>query len=80
MVLLSNLIDLLVALLFVIVALVMLLHKVLWPLLEKPLYALQRTGIVGRRKLLVTIGFMFLSSASGLSFEHLKKILEQLSG
>jgi len=79
-VMLSNCVDVAVAGIFVIVALLMLAHKLLWPMLENPLYALQRTGIIGRRRLLVTVGFTLVTLSTGLTLDRVQKILEALSG
>jgi hypothetical protein len=76
----SNLVDLLVSLLFVLAALLLLAHRLVWPLLENPVYTLQRIGVIGRRKLLVSVGFMMLAFATGVTFERLQKLFDSLSG
>jgi hypothetical protein len=51
-----NEIDVLVALIFVFLALLMLCHRLFWPIINRPLYSLQAIGIARRRKLLYTVG------------------------
>lgn len=70
----SNIIDLFVSLLFVMTALLLLAHRLVWPVLDVPVYALQRIGVIGRRKLMVSVGFMMLAFSTGFTFEHLQKL------
>jgi hypothetical protein len=70
----SNMIDLFVSLLFVMMALLLLAHRLVWPMLDVPVYALQRIGVIGRRKLMVLVGFMMLSFSTGFTFERLQKL------
>jgi hypothetical protein len=70
----SNVIDIFVSLLFVIMALLLLAHRLVWPVLDAPVYAMQRVGVIGRRKLMVAVGFAMLSISTGFSFERLQKL------
>lgn len=46
-------------------AALMLLHRMLWPLLQRPLYSLARIGVVRRRRLCGAIGIGLLALALG---------------
>ena len=75
-----NAVDALAASLFVVLALVAILHRVVWPVLGRAVYALQEMGIARRRKLMCTLGVLLLTHA-GLNIpEQIKKIAELLSG
>jgi hypothetical protein len=64
--------------LFMLLAAVMLAHRVTWPLLVRPTYALQRLGIAKRKKLCGSLsgGLLFLSIGK---FELLVKIIDLLN-
>jgi hypothetical protein len=72
---LSNLFDAMLALLFVFLALILLLHRALWPLLNRTVFRIQEAGIKGRRAILVTIGIALL----GLP-ELIKRVMEKVAG
>jgi hypothetical protein len=55
-----NLFDVLVALLFVLLALVALSHRLLWPFVNRPIYAFANAGVVRRRKIFGTLGLTLL--------------------
>jgi hypothetical protein len=76
----SNLVDALVSSLFIFLAIFLLVHRLIWPLFEVPLYALLRTGIIGRRKLLLSCGFALIALSTGLHLEWVKKLLESAIG
>jgi polyferredoxin len=61
----GNFITVLVAILFIVLAFIMLLHRVFWPFLARPIYALQRLGIARRNKLMITLGLALLGFAIG---------------
>jgi len=48
--------------------------------LDVPVYVLQRIGVIGRRKLMVSVGFMMLAFSTGFTFEHLQKLFGLLYG
>lgn len=52
----SNVLDGLVACTFFILLFVLLLHRIIWPSLQRPVYALASRGIVSRRKFLLVVG------------------------
>jgi hypothetical protein len=72
-----NEIDVLVALIFVFLALLMLWHRLFWPIINRPLYSLQAVGIARRQKLFYTVGVALLFG--GVTPSHLvTKILDRL--
>ena len=66
--------------LFVIVGAAALSHRVFWPIIERPVYALQRLGIARRGKLMGSVGLLFLGVAFGVVPNWLKDIVSSLSG
>jgi hypothetical protein len=74
----SNLLDGLVVSVFIVIGAVMLTHRVVWPLLERPVYALGRLGIARRRKFLGASAVLLLSFASGKPLEWLSKLMATL--
>lgn len=52
----SNFVSLLVAAWYAVAAAGLLVHKLLWPLLGRPMYALQRFGFVRHRRLVLIVG------------------------
>jgi hypothetical protein len=75
-----NTVDALAASVFVILALVALTHRILWPVLGRTLYALQGIGIARRRNLMATLGILLLTHAGLNVPEQLKKVVEMFSG
>ena len=59
----SNLITALVPLLFAMLSLMAILHLAIWPLLQGPLYSVQRYGVVRQPKLLGSVGTICIVSA-----------------
>ena len=74
-----NAVDALTASLFVILALVAIAHRVLWPLLGRALYALQGIGIARRRSLMASLGIALLTHGGVNLPDQLKKIVEKFS-
>jgi hypothetical protein len=76
--LMTNFVFLCSTALFMLLAAAMLAHRVTWPLLARPTYALQRLGIAKRKKLCGSLsgGLLFLSIGK---FELLVKILDLLN-
>lgn len=74
----SNTIPALLSILFVGFALIMLVHQLLWPLLLRPIYALQRLGIAKRSKLLGTVGALLVTAGIG-KWAWVEKIVDKLS-
>ena len=76
----SNVLDAVVACAFFILLLILLLHRLLWPIVKRPVYVLARLGILHRRALFLILG-MFLMGAGGVSSSTLalvKRIIEAL--
>jgi hypothetical protein len=77
----SNAIDFLVASVFVLLAVLLLVHRVLWPLLNRSIFRFQEVGIKGRRAILVSVGLLLLGVGTGDKLvEHVKKISELFKG
>jgi hypothetical protein len=57
---LLNLFDLFICGVYVLVLSGILLHRLLWPLVERPLYSLARFGVIKNKKLLWTLGTALL--------------------
>jgi hypothetical protein len=75
----TNGLDAFIALIFILISLLMLTHVLVWPLLQRPVYALQRLGIVKRRAFLVSVSLVFLSLATGGVNQLLQKASEALT-
>ena len=74
-----NLLIAFVSIAFIALAMVMLIHKMLWPLLERPVYALQRFGVARRSKLLATIGIILVGVAIDVFPTWLKDVIDKLT-
>lgn len=75
----SNVFDVILALMFVVLALTLLTHRALWPLLNRTLFRLQDVGTKGRRAILVTVGFALMGAGlTGKVPELVKEIVEKL--
>jgi len=77
---LANSIDALTSLVFAILALALLGHRLLWPVTERAIYALQGLGIARRRRLFGTVGVALFGYAGLGSPELLKKVIEVFVG
>jgi hypothetical protein len=75
----SNLFNSLLALLFVVLATILLIHRALWPLLTRTLFRMQDLGTTGRRAILMTVG-LSLMSLSGWKVPELFKALGKIIG
>jgi hypothetical protein len=78
--LMSNMIDGIVASVFVVLTAVMLTHRLLWPLIDRLLYALQGIGIARRRWLFGAIGVTLLGWGGWRLPEALKEIVKTVAG
>jgi hypothetical protein len=77
----TNLLDVFIALIFVALALILLLHRALWPLLTRTLFRMTDIGTKGRRAILTTVGLALLSaSVFGGKFPELLKDLVRTFG
>lgn len=72
----SNFVDALAASIFIIFGVLMLLHRVFWPLLARPVYALADLGVIGHRKLFGTVGLVLMGYATGKPMEIVTKLLD----
>jgi hypothetical protein len=72
---LSNVFDTLVSLAWVFVASGMLLHRIIWPLIERPIYALHRHHVLTDQKKLLFFGGVALV---GLAIPSVGKTLESV--
>ncbi len=76
---LTNAFDILVASAFFLLASLLLLPRLLWPLLNRPLHAIA-THIGVRKRLFLAVGLILLSFAYGKVPEWLQEILKSLVG
>lgn len=75
----SNVLTTLIAFAFLIHALLMLAHKFFWPLIERPVYALQQLGIAKRNKLLGVVGITLIGLAAGITPSWLKEVIDKFT-
>jgi hypothetical protein len=59
----TNLFSILFSVLFFCFALILLLHRLAWPILSRPIYAVSRFGIFRHRKILALIGLTLLTAS-----------------
>ncbi len=71
----SNFLDALVSLTWFLIALMMLLHRLVWPLIERPVYALFRHRVFSEQKKLVFFSGVALL---GLAIPSVGRALENL--
>jgi hypothetical protein len=77
----SNLIDALFALAFIILAAILLVHRAVWPLLTRTLFRAQEIGTKGRRSILVAIGLALLGeSVFGKVPDLVKELINHFGG
>jgi hypothetical protein len=75
---LFNFAFILSAVLFVCLALTMLLHRLFWPAIDRPLYKLQALGISKRPRVFAAIGLILIGASFG-KFDWLKSLIDKLS-
>jgi hypothetical protein len=73
-----NFFDLLVGSAFLLVAITLLVHILVWRALEHPIYSLQEVGIARRRKLAAVLGIACLTYGTGMSLALVRRILEAI--
>jgi hypothetical protein len=71
-----NLVDGLVAAIFILLALLMIIHRMAWPALARPVFALADMGIVQHRKLTACLGLALLGVSAGKLPEVVKQLLD----
>lgn len=71
-----NFLDILASSVFLLLMILMLTHRLLWPLMERPLYAFKRFGVIRQKKVLwaFAVTLMFGPSGWNLLREMLTKI------
>jgi hypothetical protein len=69
-------VDVLVASAFILLAIIMLIHRLFWPIVARPIYALADLGLIGHRKLFGTVGLALLGLATGKPLELLLKLVD----
>jgi hypothetical protein len=75
----SNFYTSVVATLFFALAVLMLIHKVTWPVIDRPVYALQEIGIARRKRLFALLGAVLIALSFGHPIEILKFFLKLAS-
>jgi len=71
-----NSIDIFATLAAFVVAILMLIHRLMWPILQRPIYAIQRVSLINRKGWMWSVGVMLLTySITGFP-EWIKKIFE----
>lgn len=77
----SNTLDFLASIVFVVLALVLLIHRALWPVLNRSVFRLQEIGANGRRAILISLGAALLGAALGAHAPAwVRKVAELLGG
>ena len=77
----SNIVDAAIALFYVLLALLLLIHRAVWPLLSRTLFRITDIGTKGRRAILTTVGLALLAAGvTGKVPELLQKLIEKLAG
>lgn len=75
-----NAIDLFAGSAAFLLGLALLIHRFIWPLVERPLYALQRYGVIGNKKLLWGLGVALTLIPTHTTFGVLRLLIEKLAG
>lgn len=75
---LLNLVDILACSAFLLVLIFILLHRLVWPLIERPLYACARFQVIKNKKLLWTAGLVLIFAPKGVALG--KWVLARLLG
>jgi hypothetical protein len=65
--------------LFVLLALLAIAHRIFWPVLSRAMYAVQGAGIARRRRLMASLGVLFMAHAGIGLPETIKKIIVTLA-
>jgi hypothetical protein len=73
-----NSVDVVVGLAALMLALSLLLHRLVWPTIERPIYAMQRFALVRNKKLLWAIGITLVILPGHTAVELVKSILGKL--
>jgi len=76
-IIITNLIFTFSAIIFIALSIAVLLHKAFWPVLERPIYALQRFGVIQRRKTVAGLGVLLILASWG-KWDIILKMLDKL--
>lgn len=74
----SNLLSGIIVSAFLAIGIVVLGHRLIWPLIERPVYTLGRLGIARRKNVLTTLAIFMLSFAFGRPLDWLSKLLDSM--
>jgi len=74
-----NAIDIIIVLVFTVLAILLLAQRIIWPVISRPLYSLQAIGVARRRKLVGAAGITLLGFATGLT-PDIRKLIEAITG
>ena len=74
----SSIPAILISLLFFILSIFLILHKLFWPLILRPIYALQRNGVLKYKKGLIALGIFLIGVLFPAATEQLKNIIDKL--
>jgi hypothetical protein len=75
---LLNSIDFIAGFAALILALLLLLHRLLWPTIQRPLYTIHRFAPIKNKKLLWTMGISLILLPTHITIEFLKSFLDKL--
>ena len=73
-----NISFLLPALLFLVVSFFLILHKLVWGIIDRPIYTFQKLDIAKRTKLLATLGGLLITAGIG-GWEWIDKIIDKIN-
>ncbi len=73
-----NSIDIVVGLAALMLALLLLLHRLVWPTVERPIYAIQRFGLIKNKKFLWGVGIALVFLPKHTTIQLLKSLVEKL--
>jgi hypothetical protein len=77
----TNAVDAVFALLFVSLAILLLVHRGVWPLLSRTLFRMTDIGTKGRRAILTTVGLALIAAGvTGKVPELVQKVIEKFGG
>ena len=77
---LLNSLDVLAGCAFLILALLLLLHRLFWPVIQRPLYAIQRFTPIKNKKWLFGVGLTLLLLPEHLTINVLEALLKRVAG
>jgi hypothetical protein len=81
MIAVSNIVDAVIALFYVLLAVLLLIHRLFWPLLTRTLFRMADIGTKGRRAILTSVGLaLFSASVFGGKVPELLKDLVKIFG